>query len=171
MGVPLPAAVDVLVIGVAIETPQRAYFTALMAVLGSVGGNMALFLMARSGGRRFLTAEPPPGKRQKFQQWFFRYGMLTVFTPAVVPFVPLPLKVFVVTAGAMHTPLGKFLAVIVVARAIRCFGEAYLGIRLGGGAQAFLADNAWTIVGIMLAIGLATVALIRLSVRRRQSEV
>ena len=167
MGVPLPAAIDILILGVAIETPQRAYFTALMAVLGSTGGNMILFQLARSGGRRFMTAEPPPGKRQTFQRWFNRYGLLTVFVPAVVPFVPLPLKVFVVSAGAMHTPAGKFLAVVLVARIIRYFGEAYLGIRLGGGAQFFLQQNAWTIVGVALGIALAAVALIKWRDRKR----
>jgi membrane protein DedA with SNARE-associated domain len=166
MGVPLPAAIDALMLGVAIETPHRAYFTALMAVLGSTAGNMILFQVARSGGRRFIKVEPPPGKRQKFQRWFNRYGLLTVFVPAVVPFVPLPLKVFVVSAGAMHTNAVKFLAVILVARIIRYFGEAYLGIRLGGGAQFFLMQNAWTIVGVALAIALAAVGLIKWSERR-----
>ena len=69
MGIPLPAAIDALMLGVAIETPQRAYFTALMAVLGSTGGNMILFQLARSGGRRFMKGEPPPGRRQTFQRW------------------------------------------------------------------------------------------------------
>ena len=166
MGVPLPAAIYVLMLGVAIETPQRAYFTALMAVLGSTAGNMILFQLARSGGRRFMKADPPPGKRQTFQRWFNRYGLLTVFIPAVVPFLPLPLKVFVLSAGAMHTHAGKFLAVILTARIIRYFGEAYLGIRLGGGAQFFLRQNAWTIVGVALAIALAAVALIKWSDRK-----
>jgi membrane protein YqaA with SNARE-associated domain len=166
MGVPLPAAIDALMLGVAIETPHRAYFTALMAVLGSTGGNMILFQLARSGGKRFITAEPPPGKRQKFQRWFSRYGLLTVFVPAVVPFVPLPLKVFVVSAGAMHTHAGKFLAVILLARIVRYFGEAYLGIRLGSGAQFFLRQNAWTIVGVALAIALAAVAVIKITARK-----
>jgi membrane protein DedA with SNARE-associated domain len=167
MGVPLPAAIDALMLAVAIKTPQRAYFTALMAVLGSTGGNMILFHLARSGGRRFLKAEPPPGKRQTFQRWFNRYGLLTVFIPAVVPFVPLPLKVFVISAGAMHTPAGKFLAVVLLARLIRYFGEAYLGIRLGGGAQFFLKQNAWTIAGVALGIALAAVALIKRGVRKK----
>ena len=170
IGVPLPAAIDALVLGVAIETPDRAYFTALMAVLGSTGGNLILFHLARSGGRRFIPVEPPlPGKRQKFQRWFHRYGLLTVFVPAVVPFVPLPLKVFVVSAGAMHTPAGKFLAVILLARTIRYFGQAYLGIRLGGGAQFYLRQNAWTIAGAALAIALAAVALIQWNNRKTKA--
>jgi membrane protein YqaA with SNARE-associated domain len=166
MGVPLPAAIDALMLGVAIETPHRAYFTALMAVIGSTGGNMLLFQLARSGSKRFIKTEAPAGRRQKFQLWFNRYGLLTVFVPAVVPFVPLPLKVFVVSAGAMHTHAGRFLAVILLARITRYFGEAYLGIRLGAGAQLFLMQNAWTIVGVALAIALAVVAAIKVTARK-----
>jgi membrane protein YqaA with SNARE-associated domain len=167
LGVPLPAAIDALLITVAIETPERAYFTAFMAVLGSAGGNIALFMLARSGRRRFMNTElPPGGRQQRFQQWFSRYGLLTVFVPAVVPFVPLPLKVFVISAGAMHTPVGRFLAVVLLARVVRYFGEAWLGIHLGGGAQDFLVHHAWSILGGVLAVALTALAVIRFASRR-----
>lgn len=158
LGVPLPAALDLLLIGVAVETPERAYFAAFMAVVGSAGGNIALFLLARSGGRRFIKSQPSPGKMLRFRRWVERYGLLTVFIPAVTPLVPLPLKVFVVSAGAMHTSPGRFLLVILLARVIRYFGEAYLGIRLGLDAGGFLKQNAWNIVGI--ALGLVIVAAV-----------
>src|SRR5437868_2151834 len=148
MGVPLPAVLDTLLIGVAIESPGSAYTAAALALLGSMGGNIFLFRAARLGGRRFLNTEAPEGKRQKFRRWFQRYGLLTVFIPAVTPFAPLPLKVFVVSAGAMHTPLARFLVVVVVARVIRYYGEAYLGIRLGEAAHGFLRRNGWNIAGI-----------------------
>jgi membrane protein DedA with SNARE-associated domain len=75
--------------------------------------------------------------------------------------------VFVISAGAMHTPLRRFLGVVLLARVIRYFGEAYLGIRLGQDAQGFLRTNMWNIVGIFLALALVLVALIRWQDRRR----
>ena len=125
MGIPIPSGVDFLLITVAassVKTPQYAYFAALLAVLGSTGGNIALFMAARHGRMLFGKGEPPPGKRQRFQEWFHRYGLLSVFVPALTPIVPLPLKVFVVSAGALHTPLSRFVAVILLARIIRYFG-------------------------------------------------
>jgi membrane protein DedA with SNARE-associated domain len=160
---------DALLVLVAVKAPQRAYFTALMAVLGTAGGSISLFLAVRHGRRLFLKGEPPPGKRQRFERWFDRYGMLAVFIPAVTPVLPLPLKVFVVSAGALKTPFSKFLVVILLARAIRYFGEAYLGIQLGEDAQTFLARHAWTILGIAVALGGAAYALIRISDRRRET--
>src|SRR5215813_2979957 len=93
MGVPLPAAMDFLLLEVAMKTPDRAYIAAAVAVIGSIGGNLLLFRAARLGGRRFVNAKTPPEEQHKFRRWFSRYGLLTVFIPAIVPFVPLPLKV------------------------------------------------------------------------------
>ena len=164
MGVPLPAAMDALVIGVAAtstDTPQRAYFTALMAVLGSAGGNIALFMAAQHGRKLFSKGDPQPGRSQKFQQWFHRYGLVTVFVPAVTPILPLPLKVFVISAGALRTRLSRFLAVILLARILRYFGLAYLGLQLGADAQGFLQRNGWTLTGIALAMTFVLYFLIR----------
>ena len=164
----MPGAMDVLLIVVAVETPDRAYFTALMAVLGSVGGNVALFMMARHGVGRFVKP-PQPGKPQKFREWFRRYGLVTVFIPALLLFPPLPLKVFVVSAGMLRTPLADFLGVVVVARVIRYFGEAYLAIRLGRDAQNYLNHNAWTLIGIALLLAFVLIAIIRVNEQRRRA--
>ena len=171
LGIPLPATMDALLILVAVKAPQRAYFTALMAVLGSAGGSIGLFLAVRHGRRLFLKGEPPPGKRQRFERWFNRYGMLTVFIPAVTPVLPLPLKVFVVSAAALKTPFSKFLTVILVARVIRYFGEAYLGILLGEDAQTFLARHVWTILGSAVALAGAAYVVIGMIDRRRETAV
>jgi membrane protein DedA with SNARE-associated domain len=114
-----------------------------------------------------VKADAPDSKREKFRQWFGRYGLLTVFIPAVVPFIPLPLKVFVISAGAMRTPTSRFVAVILVARLIRYFGEAYLGTRLGEDAHGFLTHNAWNMAGVVLAMALGLVLLIKWYDRRR----
>jgi membrane protein DedA with SNARE-associated domain len=169
LGIPLPATMDALLILVAVKAPQRAYFTALMAVLGTAVGSLTLFLAVRHGRRLLLKGEPPPGRRQRFERWFNRYGMLTVFVPAVVPVLPLPLKVFVVSAAALKTPFSKFLIVILLARVIRYFGEAYLGILLGEDAQTFLARHIWMILGMVLALAGAAYVVIGAIDRRRET--
>ncbi len=171
VGMPLPATMDALLILVAVKAPQRAYFTAFMAVLGTAGGSISLFLAVRHGRRLFFKGEPPLGRQRRFERWFDRYGMLTVFIPAVTPVLPLPLKVFVVSAGALKTPFSKILAVILLARVIRYFGEAYLGIQLGADAQTFLARHVWVILGIAVALAGMAYALIRTIERRRETVV
>jgi membrane protein YqaA with SNARE-associated domain len=164
-GVPMPAAMDFVLMFVAYKAPDRAYLIAAMATLGSLAGNLTLFLLARHGVRRFFRI-PVPGKQGRFGGWFDRYGLVTVFIPALLP-IPLPLKVFVVSAGVLRTPLVQFVAVILVGRVIRYFGEAYLAVRLGLGAQQFLRHNAWTLAGVALGLGLALALLLWLADQRR----
>ena len=152
MGVPLPAAMDVLLIAYAVKHPETANLAAMVAVIGSVGGNLVLFRAARLGTRKFVKADTPEAEQHRFRRWFARYGLLTVFVPAVVPLVPLPLKVFVVSAGAMHTRTSRFLLIILTARVLRYFGEAWLGIQLGAHAEIFLRQNAWAILGGLTAV-------------------
>jgi len=172
LGIPLPAAVDLILLDVGVHSthaPHKAYLMALMAVIGSLTGNIALFQAARRGRRLFGKSEPSPGERRRFQEWFQRYGLLTVFVPAVVPFVPLPLKVFVISAGALHISFRRFLAVITAARVIRYFGMVWLALQLGSDAHEFLVHNAWRLVGGALACALVMYLVMNWSERRRQS--
>ena len=168
VGIPLPDAVDFFVIAVAAESvhnPAHAWFTAFMALIGSLIGNVALFQAARHGRRLFGKSGNTPAKPSRFHNWFYRYGLASIFVPAMVP-VPLPLKVFVISAGALQTPFSRFLAVIISARTIRYFGEAYLGLRLGQDAQGFLIRNGWTLAGVALAVAFAIVWLLKVNERR-----
>jgi len=167
MGVPLPAVIDFYLLSVAITTPQMGYIAALMALIGSAGGNYILFHAARYGGNRFMKSEEPESRREKFRQWFSRYGLMTVFIPAVVTFLPLPLKVFVISAGAIKTRTSRFIGVIVAARVIRYFGMVLLAIKLGKDAQGFLMHNAWNMAAVLLTMGLGLVLVMKWFDRRR----
>jgi membrane protein DedA with SNARE-associated domain len=170
LGIPLPSVLDFYLLGVTISTPAIGYFAAAMAVIGSTGGNYLLFHAARYGGNRFLKPEAPESRREKFRLWFTRYGLLTVFIPAVVPFFPLPLKVFVISAGCMKTPTSRFIAVVRLARIMRYFGMVWLATRLGEDAHGFLAHNAWSMAAALLTAGLALVMVVKWYDRRRAEE-
>jgi membrane protein YqaA with SNARE-associated domain len=165
-GLPLPAAMDILLLGIGWKAPEHAYFSALLATVGSFLGNAALYWAAHNGGRRWVKAFPEPPKPRRFRDWFHRYGLVTVFIPALFPIIPLPLKVFVASAGVLHTRFGKFAAVILLARCIRYFGLAYIGIQLGENAHYFLEHNAFAITGAALGLALGLLLLIKLNDRR-----
>jgi membrane protein YqaA with SNARE-associated domain len=172
LGVPLPALLDGLILGVAadsVRTPHIAWLTALLAVVGSTGGNILLFTAARHGHRLFRRKGAPEAVPGRFQKWFHRYGLVTVFIPAVTPVPPLPLKFFVISAGAFRTPYSRFVSVIVAARAIRFLGEAWLGLQLGRDAQGFLIRNGWTLAGGFLLLALVVVFVLKGMGRGRQN--
>ncbi len=137
-GIPLPAGVDALLVTLAAVSPRQAVAAALLATAGSVAGNLALFLAARKGGEAWLERKTASGRARRFREWFLRYGLITVFVPAVVPVVPLPLKVFVISAGALGVRLRSFLFTVLAARVPRYMAMAWLGARLGVETTAWL---------------------------------
>jgi membrane protein YqaA with SNARE-associated domain len=165
-GIPVASGMDALIILVAAKTPARAVLAASMGVLGSLIGNLALFLGARAGARRFVKYAPQPGDKRRFREWFERYGLLTIFIPCMLP-IPLPLKVFVISAAAFGTPLPTFAFVILLGRSIRYFGEAYLGVMLGEGSARYLRAHTWHLVGGAIALFAVLYVLLMMTERRR----
>ncbi len=141
-GVPVAGVFDALLILIAVKQPGVGWLCAGLAVTGSTIGNTLLFWTARRGGRRFMEKAAPEGRAARFREWFIRYGMVTVFVPALVP-IPMPLKLFVISAGVLGTAPVEFIGVILVARILRYFGEVWLGITLGRESPAFLKTHAW----------------------------
>jgi membrane protein YqaA with SNARE-associated domain len=166
VGIPMASGMDALVIVIAAKAPARAAFAASMGVIGSLIGNVILFLGARAGGRRFVRETEPAAKQQRFREWFKRYGLLTIFIPAMLP-IPLPLKVFVISAAVLHTPLRTFILVIVLGRSIRYFGEAYLGVQLGEHSWQYLRAHTWHMMAGALVLFGALYLLMVLVERRR----
>ncbi|MDP9170918.1 MAG: hypothetical protein M3N54_09905, partial [Acidobacteriota bacterium] len=102
----------------------------------------------------------------KFRQWFKRYGLITVFVPALLP-IPLPLKLFVISAGVLGTSGAQFAAVLITARILRYFGEAWLGIRLGRDSTRFLTGHAWQFVSAAAALFLVLYGFVLIRERVR----
>jgi membrane protein YqaA with SNARE-associated domain len=167
-GIPVAAGMDVLVIAVAVKEPGHAFLAAAMAVIGSLGGNLLLFYGARRGFGRFLKPDPTPGKAQRFRAWFNRYGLATVFIPALVP-IPLPLKVFVVSAAVLNTPVRSFILVMLAARILRYGGEAWLGVRLGEKSSGFFQQYAWQLAASAVLLFVLIYLILRLADRRRRT--
>lgn len=165
-GMPLVGGVDALVVVVAAANHSAAWAAAGMGVLGSLVGSLALFYMARKGGEAYLARFTSTGRGARFKTWFDRYGLVTVFVPAAVP-IPMPMKVFVLSAGAMEVSPVRFGAVLLAARIPRYFIIAWLGTRLGPQTLPFLAAHIGALVLIAVALSVLLFALIRVAERNR----
>jgi membrane protein DedA with SNARE-associated domain len=163
-GIPLPAAVDVLITAVAALEPTRAYFIAALATLGSLAGSLFMFYLARRGGQLYLDKHTSGGHGAKFKEWFRRYGLITIFIPALLP-IPLPLKVFILCAGAIGVSYRAFALVLLAARIPRYFGLAYLGAQLGQNTTAWLRQHSKDIIGFALLLVVVLVLLVKISER------
>jgi membrane protein YqaA with SNARE-associated domain len=131
LGIPNPGGTDWLLVGMAIARPEDAAFCAAMAVLGSLIGTAAFFDVMQRGGEKVLARYTSSERGMRFRQWFRRYGLVTVFIPALVPLPFLPFKAFAACAGALGVSRWRFLGVLFVGRSVRYASLAYLGVKLG----------------------------------------
>ena len=161
-GIPIAAGMDALLILIAVKAPHEAPLAAAMAVAGSLGGNAMLYMAARRGGRRFLAQSQKPGRARRFRLWFERYGLITIFIPALLP-IPMPLKLFVASAGALGTKVRAFLSVIALARVLRFGADAWLGVVVGAASAGYLKSHSWYFVLAAAGLFLVLFLLVRLN--------
>lgn len=160
-GIPIVGGVDALLIAIAANKPQQAYLAACFAVVGSLAGSLFLFFIARKGGEVLLMKHVASSTGARLHLWFQRYGLVTVFIPAVSVF-PLPMKIPVFCAGALQVRWGYFTIVVLTARAIRYAALAYLGRTYGHQAFAYLKAHGWQAGLGALALALAVAIALRM---------
>jgi len=160
-GVPIPGVVDALLIFLASKSPSLWLLFAAIAVTGSVLGSMFLYFLARKGGQRFLDRRTASGRGAHFKAWYLRYGLVTVFIPAL-SVIPLPMKVAVFCAGALGVRPLTLAGTVFVARTIRYFSLAYLGSLMGDHALTWINQHKWTITAGILAAALLMALLAKI---------
>ncbi len=165
--VPVAGVFDVMIAVFAAQRPSVGWWCAACAVIGSTVGNYVLFQTARRGGRRFLDQSTESERKRKFRAWFERYGLITVFIPALLP-IPMPLKLFVISAGALGTGTRAFLVVVILARTLRYFGDAWLGVNLGKDSVQFLNIYKWHFLVAAVVLFVVLYLAVLLNDRRRR---
>jgi membrane protein YqaA with SNARE-associated domain len=165
-GIPIVGGVDLVLITIAVHNRTAAYPSALGAILGSLIGSSILFAIARKGGQVFLEKQIQHGFGKRLHRWFERYGLVTVFIPAVC-FIPMPLKIPVFCAGALEVRWSTFLTILTAARVIRYFALAFVAREYGNTTLAFLKAHAAGAAVIACSLAVAALIVLRLSQRMR----
>ena len=94
------------------------YEYAAMATAGSVIGAYITFHLARKAGSAYLESKFKKGKIAKFLKLFKKWGTGTLIASTAIP-IPSPTSLFFAAAGASDYPMGKFLALVTLSRAVR----------------------------------------------------
>jgi membrane protein YqaA with SNARE-associated domain len=153
-----PVINDLLLIDLSIRYPARMPYYAAMGMLGSVLGCLALYYIARKGGEAMFRKQAGP-RAEKIRVWIKRNGFISILAVALLP-PPTPFKLFVVAAGALEMPVRTFVLGLVLARAIRFFGEGFLAVKYGDQAGQFLLTHKLEVaaiaVGVVLLLFLAS---------------
>ncbi len=153
--------VDAMVVLVSALDSSQAYWAAAAAIVGSIVGSMVLFYIARKGGEAYLLRYTASGRGAKLRAWFLEYGLLTVFVPAVVPVIPMPLKIFILSAGALGVRPLTFGLVLAAARIPRYVFLAWLGTKLGKDSLPYLRHHIWELVGLAVALFVILYVVVR----------
>ncbi|HME34672.1 MAG TPA: VTT domain-containing protein [Candidatus Sulfotelmatobacter sp.] len=106
------------------------YEYAATATAGSVLGAYLTFRVARHAGSAYLDKKFKKSKLAKFLKLFKRWGSGTLAASAAIP-IPTPTSMFFAAAGASDYPLGKFLVIVTIARAVRYSAIAFVADRYG----------------------------------------
>jgi membrane protein YqaA with SNARE-associated domain len=157
--------VDVLIVLIAVVDHSQAFGAAVAAVAGSLIGCLLLFLIARRGGEAYLHRHSISPREARFRAWFHEYGLLTVFVPALVP-IPLPLKIFIISAGALEESPITFTLVMAAARIPRYLFLVWLGTRFGKDTLPYMRQHAWQF-GLLAAALFAILYLVISFLHRR----
>jgi membrane protein YqaA with SNARE-associated domain len=164
-GLPNPGGPDYLLLYLGWTQPETAYLSAILCLAGSVAGNFILFWLARKGGERFLEKRLQGPRALKFRAWFNHYGLVTLFIPSVVPLFPLPMKAFVLCAGALGVSPLAFVATVAAGRVPRYLAMAYAGRSLSVDPKTWASAHKWHFA--LVALGLLVVCTLLIVVTDR----
>jgi membrane protein YqaA with SNARE-associated domain len=160
-----PVINDLLLIDLSIRYPARMPYYAMMATLGSVGGCVLLYYIARKGGEAMFHKHAGT-RAQHIHEWINRNGFVSILVTALLP-PPTPFKVFVIAAGALEMPVRTFVLGLLVARGMRFFGEGFLAVKYGDQASLFLLTHKLEFAAIVLGVVLLLYLMTCLAFRPR----
>jgi undecaprenyl-diphosphatase len=148
--IPLPLVTDLFLMELSSLHPLRMPIYVALAALGSLGGCICIYWLARKGGEAFYlkTQQHSPERIRRFVE---QHPVACVFLPAAAPF-PVPFKPFVIAQGVFQVPFVTFLLGTLAGRGVRFFIEGYLGVRYGEAAKEFVLHQKWH--SLLVALGL-----------------
>jgi membrane protein YqaA with SNARE-associated domain len=165
---PFPSVNDFMLMGMSIALPSRMFYYASMSTLGSVIGCVVLYAIARKGEEAAFDRRA--GRRAtRVRHWIERYGFLSLTVAALLP-PPTPFKIFVIAAGALGMALRPFVVAIILARAVRFYGEGYFAVRYGQSALRLLAEHKIAFAVASIASVLVLYACMHLLLDRREHD-
>ncbi|HEY3990420.1 MAG TPA: VTT domain-containing protein [Acidobacteriaceae bacterium] len=126
---PIPGTTDLLLL-ILIARKGSPWLLVPLAVCGAIAGAFITWSAAKEGGEKALRRYVPERYYDPITNWAKKHGALGVALAAINP-PPIPLMPFLVAAGALGVPRGRFLAAFTLARTARYSLVAWLGFEYG----------------------------------------
>jgi membrane protein YqaA with SNARE-associated domain len=169
--IPLPGSMDALVVILAAHQREWWWYYALMAIIGSLVGGYAAYVVGKESGKEAVEKKLPKQKAERIYDKFEKHGFWALFIPALLP-PPVPYSPFLIAAGALQYPRTRFLTAVGLARTIRYTALAYLGSIYSEQIFGFFSHYYKPLLWILIALGVlgGIAALIWTRMRRREGK-
>jgi membrane protein YqaA with SNARE-associated domain len=128
--VSLPEVNDVLMVYMTTRAPSLMVYFAAMATAGSILGCLVVYYIGRKGGSAMLQKRFRTDRVDRAIAAFRRHGLIAVIVPAMMP-PPVPLKLFVLSAGVAGMSTRQLIAAIAIGRGLRFLILGVLAIFYG----------------------------------------
>lgn len=151
--IPFPLFNDLALMLLASQHPAWAVLYAFASTAGSVLGSYLIYGIAWKG-RKFLWPKATPKEVARAERWLARNDFVALLVGSLLP-PPVPLKVFVMTAGVLQVNQLRFGVAMLVGRSLRFGAIAWLGVHYGTRAEPYLRRNlGWSsLVAVLLVVG------------------
>lgn len=150
--IPLPGSMDALLIFYVAAHPQRWWYYALWATLGTTIGGYITYRIAKKGGKEALEKKIGKRRAEKAYHVFERWGFWSVFVGVLLP-PPVPIVAVLATAGVMQYPKQKFLSAYASGRIVRFGLVAFVTREYGKSIFGFLSRYYKPAVYSLIGIG------------------
>jgi membrane protein YqaA with SNARE-associated domain len=137
--IPLPGVNDMTLIILASQHPFRAPFYAFLSTVGSILGCYVVYGIGRRA-KQLVDGRSHSTKWKRVRRWLERNDFVTMLVMCLLP-PPAPLKISVLTAGALRMNALHFGAALLVGRSLRFAAAAWLGVRYGAQAETYIKKN------------------------------
>ncbi len=147
-----PIPPDILLIVMALHSPDHALFYALICTLGSAAGGAFGYGIGIAGGRPILKRFVSDEKVRMVHSYFKKYEAWAI---GIAGFTPIPYKLFTISAGVFYIDFIKFVLVSFFSRGARFFLVAGLIALYGEVITEFIKKyfNLLSILFVILLLG------------------
>ncbi len=156
---PLPGSTDLLLLWLVSHRGEPWLLTA-SAIAGSLVGGYITWSTGRKSGERAMAKYEKRRVLKRISGWVKDHSLAAVLIPAALP-PPIPLTPFLLAAGALGIPRGRFLAAFGIGRTLRYGLVAWLAMRYGrhivGLWNRTLREWSTTLLWVFVAITVASI--------------
>jgi len=160
-----PILPDLLLIPMALSTPEKAIYYAMIATVASVLGGIIGYFIGDRLGLPVLQKYAPAKHVETIHNWLEKYGGWAIFFAAMAP---IPYKFISISAGVFRINMFVFLLASIFGRGKRFLLEGLLIFYYGPRAIELIKNYSNNfIIGFVVLVAIGVIAIVVMRMRKK----